>query len=113
MPTVVVFGGSPARSRDGVVLVVRRDDVGPPPGAGGFEFDAVAEAGRARVGVLHASMMQGKAGPRKAAGRQDVGREGAPARMTHGQGREERIGSPMEEPRLCRAAGYRSSSPCV
>lgn len=100
MLSVVVLGGSPARGADGVVLVEGRHDVRAPPGAGGFEFDAVAGLLRARVGVLHASMMRDKAGPRKAASRRDVRGRVLTRRMgVTARSGEERIGEPMEEPR--------------
>lgn len=112
MPPVVVLGGSPARGADGVVLVEGRHDVRAPPGAGGFEFNAVAVTCGARVGVLHAGMVPGKAGPRKAAGRRGVRGRVLTRRMgVAARSGEERIGEPMEEPRLCRAAGYRSRVP--
>ena len=73
---MVVLGHPFTRRRNRPVLVHGSHDVGPPAGAGSFELDAETVTCGARLGVFHASMMRGKAGPRKAAGRRDVWREG-------------------------------------
>ena len=66
MPPVVILGDSPARGADGVVFVNACHGVGSPPGAGSFEFDDVAEARAAGLGVLHALMVPVGSGAGKA-----------------------------------------------